>query len=243
MQSIATALFIAELGYILVGVDLLRRARRSQGLPELFLGLAFVFNGLSYFLIDLPSVIENDTIWNPFAFTGRLFAGLCALMIAGFTWRTFRACTVWAKRFFWALGALAAAGLLISAIEGDWAGVYPLTYTGFWFEWVAGITAFVWLAIESLQTYLNTRRQVQFGLADPLLSNRFLLIGIYGVLATITYPLYLWMYIGYELYEIWSAPMEITAGIIELVSLASLWLSFAAPTFYRRWLREARAAS
>jgi hypothetical protein len=243
MQSIATALFIAELGYILVGLDLLRRARRTQGLPEIFLGLAFVFNGLSYFLADLPSVIESDTILNPITFAGRLFAGLCALMIAGFTWKTFRACTDWAKCSFWALGALAAVGLLISALEGDWEGVYPLTYTGFWLEWVAGAAAFIWLAIESLQTYSNTRRQVKFGLADPLLSNRFLLIGIYGVLATSTYPLYLWMYIEYEFHGTWSAPMEIVAGIVELIALASLWLSFSAPAFYRRWLRDARATS
>jgi len=186
-------------------------------------------------------VIDNDAILNPFTFTGRIFAGLCALAIAGFTWQTFRACADWAKFFFCAIGALIAVGLLISALEGDWEGVYPLTYTGFWFEWIAGISAFIWLAIESLHTYSNTRRQVKFGLADPLLSNRFLLIGVYGVLAISTYPLYLWMYVEYELHETWAAPMEIGAGIVELIALAAL--SFSAPAFYRRWLRDAQALS
>jgi hypothetical protein len=243
MQSIDTALFIAEIGYILVGIDLLRRAHRTRGLPELFLGLAFVFNGLSYFLIDLPSVIDDETILNPLTFAGRLFAGFCALAIAGFTWQTFRVCAEWAKLFVCAIATLIAVGLLVSALEGDWEGVYPLTYAGFWFEWIAGVSAFIWLTIESLQTYSNTRRQVQFGLADPLLSNRFLLIGIYGVLATSTYPLYLWMYIRYELHDTWSIPTEIVAGIVELIALAALWLSFSAPAFYRNWLRGARATS
>jgi hypothetical protein len=243
MQWIDTALFIAEIAYIFFGIDLLRRAARTRGLPELFLGLAFVFNGLSYFLIDLPSLIESDAIWNTFTFTGRLFAGLCALMIAGFTWQTFRVFSNWAKFFFWAIGALAAVGLLISALEGDWEGVYPLTYTGFWFEWVGGVAAFVWLAFESLHTYSKTRLQVRVGLSDPLLSNRFLLIGIYGVLATSTYPLYLWIYIVHELHGTWSIPIEIVAGIIELISLASLWISFRAPAFYRCWISDAWAAS
>jgi hypothetical protein len=93
------------------------------------------------------------------------------------------------------------------------------------------------------------------------LSNRFLLIGIYGVLATSTYPLYLWMYIRYELHDTWSIPTEIVAGIVdelhdtwsipteivagivELIALAALWLSFSAPAFYRRWLRDSRATS
>ena len=241
MQQILTLLFIAEISYVLVGIDLLRRARRTRGLQELILGLAFVFNGLSYFFMDLPSVFDNDAILNEFSYIGRIFAGSCALMIAGFTWQTFRVFSDWAKFFFWAIGALAAVGLLISALEGDWEGAYPLTHTGFWFEWVGGIAAFVWLAFESLHTYSKTRLQVRIGLSDPLLSNRFLLIGIYGVLATSTYPLYLWIYIEYELHETWSIPMEIVAGIVELISLASLWISFAAPVFYRRWIDKARA--
>lgn len=243
MQALDTALFFAELAYIVFGISLVRRAAKARGLPELFLGLAFVFNGVSYFLIDLPSVMENDAIVNPMSFTGRICAGLCALMIAGFTWQTFRVFTDWARLLFWALGALAATGLVVSALEGDWEGVYPLTYTGSWLEWVAGLTAFLWLTSESLHTYANTKRQVCFGLADPLLSNRFLLIGIYGVLATSTYPLYFWIYIRYEILGLWSLPMEIAAGIIELVSLASLWLSFSAPAFYQRWVRDAVAAS
>jgi hypothetical protein len=51
------------------------------------------------------------------------------------------------------------------------------------------------------------------------------------------------MYIRYELHDTWSIPTEIVAGIVELIALAALWLSFSAPAFYRRWLRDSRATS
>ena len=89
MQLVLTLLFVAEVSYVFVGIDLLRRASKTRGLPEFFLGLAFVFNGLSYLFADLPFFIENDAILNEFSFIGRIFAALCALTIAAFTWRVF----------------------------------------------------------------------------------------------------------------------------------------------------------
>jgi hypothetical protein len=67
--------------------------------------------------------------------------------------------------------------------------------------------------------------------------------GIYGVLATCTYPLYLYSYVQYERLGTWSIPMGIVAGIVELMSLASLWISFRAPAFYRRWISDVWAAT
>jgi hypothetical protein len=243
MQALVTALFLAKIGYVILGIDLVRRAHKTKGMPEFYLGVAFVLNGLSYLFTDLPFIIENDVILDPFSYIGRIAAGLCALTIAGFTWQVFRIDSAWAKSFFWGIGAVIAAGLMISAFEGDWEGAYPLTYKGFWFEWAGGTVAFAWMATETLRMYSKTRKQVRVGLADPLLSNRFLLIGVYGVLATSTYPLFLWMYIQYEISGAWSEPMEITTGIVEVCSLVALWISFSAPAFYRRWVGEARAAS
>jgi hypothetical protein len=236
MEQILTLLFIAEVSYVLVGFDLIRRSRETQGLPELLLGLAFVFNGLSYLFTDLPIVLDKESILNEFSYIGRIFAGCCALTIAVFTWRVFRAAAGWAKWIVWAAGALLLAGLTISALEGDWEGAYPLTYRGFWLEWLAGIVPFIWFSIESLSAYSRSRRKVRVGLGDPLVANRFLLIGLYGTLASSTYPIYLWMYILYELHGVWSDPVNAILGIVEVISLAALWISFSAPDFYRRWV-------
>jgi hypothetical protein len=240
MQQILTLLFIAEVSYVLVGFDLIRRSKETRGVPELILGLAFVFNGLSYLFADLPIIFDNDTFLNEFSYIGRIFAALCSLTIAAFTWRVFRADASWAKWTFWVVGALLVLGLSISALERDWVGAHPLTYTGFWIEWLGGMAPFVWLAIESLSAYSRSRRRLRLGLGDPIVSNRFLLIGFYGVLATITYPTFLWMYIMYERHGFWSDPLNLLTGILEVMSLAALWISFAAPAFYRRWIGEAR---
>ena len=99
---------------------------------------------------------------------------------------------------------------------------------------------FVWLAIESLRAYSRSRLQVRIGLGDPIVSNRFLLIGLYGVLASLTYPIFLWMYIEYERTGAWSDPFSVCTGIIELLLLAALWTSFAALAFYQRWIGKSQ---
>jgi hypothetical protein len=243
MQQILILLFIAEVSYILVGIDLIRRARETRGLPELFLGLAFVFNGLSYLFADLPIFIENEAFLNELGYIGRILAGLCSLTIAAFTWRVFRVEARWAKWTFWAVGVLLVLGLTVSALEGDWEGAKPLTYTGFWFEWFGGFVPFAWLAVESLHAYSRSRRKVRVGLGDPLVTNRFFLIGLYGTLAAITYPLFLWMYIEYELHGVWSDPLNVITGIVEVISLVALWTSFAAPAFYRRWVGKTKTST
>jgi hypothetical protein len=243
MQQILLLLFIAEVSYVIVGADLLRRAAKTRGLPELILGLAFIFNGLSYFFADLPFATNSDALLNALSYTGRLYAGCCALTIAVFAWRVFRAKAAWAKWLVGTDAVLLLLGVTISALEGDWEGVYPLTYTGFWFEWLGGIAPFVWLAVESLRAYSKAHRRVRIGLGNPIVCNRYLLIGLYGALATITYPIFLWMYIGYERHGTWSDSLGVFIGIVEIASLAALWISFSAPAFYRRWMGDAPAAS
>jgi hypothetical protein len=238
MQQLLTLLFIAEVSYVLVGFDLIRRSRETRGLPEFFLGMAFVFNGLSYLFGDLSFILGSEAILNEVSYIGRIFAALCALTIAAFTWRVFRSEAGWAKWAFRAIGVLLLLGLTVSGFEGDWEGASPLTYKGYWFEWLGGFVPFIWFAVESLSAYSRSRRQLRIGLGDPIVSNRFLLIGLYGTLASATYPIFLWMYIQYELHGSWSDPWVAFVGVIEVVSLVSLWISFAAPDFYRRWVGE-----
>jgi hypothetical protein len=243
MEHLLTLLFIAEVSYALLGLDLIRRSRETRGLPEFFLGLAFVFNGLSYLFMDLPLVIDIEAVLNEVSYIGRIFAGLCAVTIATFTWRVFRANAAWAKWACCADGALLALGLTISAFEGDWEGAHPLTTKGYWFEWFAGILPFLWFTFESLSAYVQARRRMRIGLGDPIVTNRFFLIGFYGVLASCTYPAYLWMYIVYERHGTWSDSLGAVLGAIEVVSLLALWTSFAAPAFYRRWIDKPQASA
>ena len=47
--------------------------------------------------------------------------------------------------------------------------------------YVARVAPYYWLAAESLSYWSAARRRVRIGLADPLVTNRFLLLGLWAV--------------------------------------------------------------
>jgi hypothetical protein len=59
---------------------------------------------------------------------------------------------------------------------------------------------------------------------------------LYSLLATVTYFIYIPMYIVYELHGVWSGWLDIALALVEVVSVSALWLSFSAPPFYRKWI-------
>ena len=232
--------FLPGISYLAVGLYLLRKASVTNGRAEFYLGLAFVFNGLSFAFSEILFVIGANVLLDEFSYIGRIWAAACSVTIAIFTWRVFRSNARWAWRLVCVDVALVSVGLALSAWEGDWEGYSPLTYKGFWLDWVGGVAPFVWLSVESLRQYALARRRVSLGLADPIICNRYLLIGLYATLASITYFIYVPMYITYELYGEWSLAMDLALGVIEVVSVIALSVSFAAPAFYRRWIGGTR---
>ena len=92
--------------------------------------------------------------------------------------------------------------------------------------------------------YLVSRRRIPLGLIDPVLCNRYFLIGLYAALASLTYFIYIPMYIVYELHGVWSGWLEISVSdLVEIISVMALWLSFSAPPFYRRWIGASAAVA
>jgi hypothetical protein len=228
--------FLAGTSYLAVGIYLLRKAAQTRGRPEFYLGLAFLCNGLSYACSELPFVVNVEAFVEELSYLGRIWAGGCSFTIALFTWRVFRSEAAWARGLVGSAAALILAGLLVSALEGDWEGMTPLTHKGFWLDWAGGIAPFVWLSVESSRQYLVARRRIPLGLIDPLVCNRFLLIAIYATLASSTYLLFLPMYVIYEMHGTWSAGLDLLLGLVEIVSLIALTISFYAPAFYHRWV-------
>jgi len=105
------------------------------------------------------------------------------------------------------------------------------------------IALFAWLSLESLREYRVSRRRVSLGLIDPVLSNRFFLIGFYAALASLTYFIYIPMYIVYELHGVWSGWLDLGLGLVEVVSVVALLLSFSKPPFYRKWMGASAAGT
>jgi len=235
--------FLVGISYIGVGLYLLQTASREKSRPTSFFGWALLCNGISFGFSETPFVVGAEQYLEPLTFASRIWSAVCSVLIAAFAWRVFRRHTRWGG-FAVGLDFLTiATGLTISALEGDWEGYSPLGFKGFWFEWAGSTFAFLWLAFESLREYRVSRLRLPLGLIDPLICNRYFLIGLYGALASLTYFIYIPMYIVYELYDVWWGWLDLGLGAVEVISLAALWLSFSAPPFYRRWIGASAVAS
>ena len=49
------------------------------------------------------------------------------------------------------------------------------------------------------------------------------------------------MFIVYELHGVWSGWLDATLGLVEIISVIALWLSFSTPPFSRRWIGASTA--
>jgi hypothetical protein len=235
--------FVAGISYIAVGIYLLQTAARENGGPSFFLGLALLCNGFSFGFSEIPFVAGAEQFLDPLTFISRICSAACSVSIALFAWRVFRSGSRWGGLAVGFTAAVIVAGLTISALEGDWEGYSPLSFKGFWFEWAGSVASFVWLSVESFGAYLASRRRIRLGLIDPVISNRYFLIGFYAALASLTYVIYIPMYIVYELHGVWSGWLDLSLGFVEIISVIALWLSFSAPPFYRRWIGASAAAA
>ncbi len=235
--------FLAGISYVAVGIYLLQTAARKNGGPSVFLGWALLCNGFSFGFSEIGFVASAEQFIEPLTFISRLWSAACSVLIALFAWKVFRRHSRWGGLAVGLSFALIAIGLTISALEGDWEGYAPLSSRGFWFEWAGGTAPFAWLSIESLREYLASRHRVSLGLIDPVISNRYFLIGFYAGLASMTYFIYIPMYIVYELHGVWSGWLDLSLGVVEVASVIALGIAFSTPPFYRRWIGASAAST
>jgi hypothetical protein len=205
--------------------------------------LALLCNGFSFGFAEISFVADTDQFFEPLSFISRICSAACSVSIGLFAWKVFRSRSRWGGFAVGLSFALIAIGLTISALEGDWEGYAPLSSRGFWPEWAGSTMPFVWLSLESFREYLVSRRRISLGLIDPIISNRYFLIGFYAGLASLTYLIYIPMYIVYELHGVWSGWLDLCLGGVEVISVIALWLAFSTPHFYRRWIGASAAGA
>jgi hypothetical protein len=245
-----------------IGIRLFRLARRGSGFgPEFWLASFFFFAaflGAGLNISVYAGLAAPALALSPLhgalvlaASTVSYCAGTIGLHV--FNWRTFRPDSVRAR------DAIVAGSLLVVAAacaqglsEGFALKVFP--GAAYWIFYVARVAPYYWLAVESLRYWAAARRRMRIGLADPLVTNRFLLLGLWAVA---------WAAMGFSdilargVYVFVSgSTTELrldTAGPIVLVTIlvtslygglaaVTLGLSFFPTRGYRR-LVEARAAA
>jgi uncharacterized membrane protein SirB2 len=231
--ELLTAIF-----YLIIGLRLLRLASQTRQPPERLLGTLFLCSGVSYLAYVSPMIFQNEALWTPMNFAGRLLYLPVPVFLAAFTRQVFRPNSRWAVWCVWLCLVVPVAGVTGSALSGDLEG-YSLGNPGFWAEWAGYTIPFAWAGAESFLQYARARRRRQHGLCDPMVCNRFLLWGIYGVLTVIVSLLVLPMYAHFERHGQFAAIWDRLIGVCEMASIATIWLVFFAPAFYRRWIEDA----
>lgn len=231
---------LAGLFYLVAGIRLLQLALRTGETPERLLGLIFLFTGLSFLVYQLPVAVENEAFWTPFNFAGRVLYLPVPLILTIFTREVFRRESPWASWLVYGCAALLVAGVLGSVLVGNWEG-FSVSNRWFWLEWLGYTLPFGWAGAESFIQWSRAQRRVRLGLSDPLVCNRLLLWGLFGAAQVCTSLGALGQYAAYEQAHVFTVGWDIALGLLEILSVALIWLVFFPPVLYRNWLAVAAA--
>jgi len=230
---------------VVLGIRLLVRAYTKRVLPELFLGLSFLLAGTIGACLEVAGITAAQEQAEP-ALVGTLLTLGKSLGVAGLACSILFICSVFRRNDRWALVPAAAviatalvalAGLVAAGTLSS--GVSPAPW--FWIELAARVAVPCWLGLEAGRYYFRMRRRTRLGLADPVLTNRFLLwtfAAFFGFLMICTSipPVVLG-----GLHPLSHAALT-SVGLIGVASATCHWLVFFPPEAYKKRLR-ARAAA
>jgi hypothetical protein len=221
-----------------IGVRLLLLWNRTGQLPELLIGAAILAIGpvaLSAHLVAAAFRESRPALASGVALVAILSAATGTVTTAVFNGRVFRPEARWAR--------LAPVGfyLLIVLALGWEAGV-----TGFADPLELGPGALLasgllsicmlWGATESLLYWRQMRRRLELGLAEPLITHRFLLWGLGIGAAGWGSALSL---VGQTVLDRGMADVPLlmlSNSLHGLVAAVLMWVAFVPPVAYRRWL-------
>ncbi|HXK22063.1 MAG TPA: hypothetical protein VMS55_05235 [Myxococcota bacterium] len=233
------AFFVSSLA---IGLRLVWLARRNRGLPELLIGLGILGIGPAGFALMVLAMLfgaDRPAVAFVLLATAQLAIAAGGLAAYVFTRTVFRPEAAWARALVWIAALVFAAAFL-----GRFAtGTYSLPMRlDFWtqvgsFDMIACL---LWGSFESLHYYGRMRRRARLGLADAVLTNRFLLwglgIGSAGLGSLIGNVVM--MVRGTAMMEL--DGLTLSNSMFGLASAVLMWIAFLPPAGYRRWI-EARA--
>ena len=230
---------------VVVGVRLVRLARRTGEGPELLIGVALISMAPVGFPLARLSLAMQESA--PGVAAGLLALSVASLALGGccaaeLTRRVFRPTTRWALVLIWAiaLGLVGCWGVTAWTIgfdlrdrPMDWPG-----YGGF----ILRSGALVWAAAESLRYWRLMRRRLAVGLADPATTNRFLLWGAGSAAGAVNHLIVMWTAgAGSDVLHI-SDGLAFVVSLMGLGTSVCLWLGFLPPQRYTAWLRQEATA-
>jgi hypothetical protein len=229
--------------YFVAGARLFRLGMRTGETPEYLLGTVFLLWSLFYYLGILPYVLVDQSMSTPLFFAGRAVVLAATIIFAYFTRWVFRSQDAWSGWLIAGTVLCLIVGLGGSVAIGDWGGVQPLFNPWYWLEALGTTAPFVWMAAESLGQYGKAKRRLRLNFCEPLVCNRYLLMGLASVMWVAVEFVAAAQNIEYELTQQLSAPMDYLLMTTELISVSMVWLVFFPPAVYRRWIQRAAPAA
>jgi len=230
----------------IVGVRLLLRSRKTQGVPELLAGLAYVTAPATGYPLCVTAPMLPRLFAVPVYMLGEtlLMFGCCCYLV--FTAKVFRPAAPWALR----VAVLGSAILTVSGIQNIWAfcstadsaeilararvGLAPIVA-------VLGLY-YIWTAFEGFRYYGMMKKRMALGLADAVVTNRFLLWGFAGIVSLAWNSVSaVCLALGIDLR---SALPVFTTSLGGFANTVLLVLIFMPPAAYTRWvMRSTRAGA
>lgn len=228
------ALLCFSLVLSIVSARLLRLAARTRRLPELLLGLSMAFPLAGYTFGFLVASANQGVPPRWAAEVAGTLVDFGFGATVGFVWQVFRKDVRWAA----VLCSLLGVGFLVMPFVNHlvpWANGVPSALVP---RGVLRTICYGWAAMESLHYGILMRRRVFFGLAEPLLADRFRLWGWTHVCFSVMLVLIM---LGAKLRfrgDDFARTCTLAGFLLGTIATIPLMLSFFPPDRYARYVER-----
>jgi hypothetical protein len=220
----------------IVGVRLLRLARRTNGTPDRAAGVALISAGaIGYTLIGGVPLIPGISVTDMHLAValGDLAVDVACVALCLSSWRVSRPDRVWAAALF----AAVVATLGGTAMANLWTASFTLAYheRPWWHALGLGCQcfSFAWASVEALLSHARLRRQARAtGTPPPAAATRSLMWGIATGSAALLVALYAiaWQRQG----SLVPSPQTISVlSVPGMIAAVCVWLAFLPPRLWR----------
>lgn len=242
LVGVAMLLFVVACSA--VGVRLLWVARLGGGRPALLCGNGFCLISMLGFPLGVLSgqgLVPVEQVHLPLAAISLLANLLGMACFFVFTVSVFRPTALWAHTL--AGAAIACTAMACVAILAALA-VAPGSASSFTVTWGWSATfqalcalCFLWMGCEGLLEWRMSRRRLALGLSDPLVSNRLLMWGLFGISTTLLCLVLLGVQLSGKPTAT-SALAQLGQALFGVLSCGAVTLAFFPPRTYLARLRR-----